>query len=64
MPCRVLMTDVVVQNMASGKSATLQGRGAVKKIAVYAHRLAVQVHDSISVYGLPAGAHATSPLVN
>ena len=52
------MTGVVVQNMASGGSATLQCSGAVRKIAVYAQRLAVQLHDSISVYGLrPAGAH-------
>ena len=60
MLCRVLMTDVVVENMASGKSVTLHCSAAVKKIAVYAHRLAVQVQDSISVYRLPAGTPCSS----
>ena len=50
------MTDVVIQNMATGACTTLACRAAVRKIAVYERRLAVQLQDSVLVYSLPAGA--------
>lgn len=50
------MTDVMVQNMATNRSAIIKIGAAVTKIAVFERRLAVQLQDSLHVYGLPKGA--------
>ena len=50
------MTDVMIQDMATKGSATIKCSTAVTKIAVSERRLAVQLQDSLLVYGLPEGA--------
>lgn len=50
------MTAVAVQNVATGGRALVECGAHVRKIAVYARRLAVQLPRRVLVYGLPADA--------
>ncbi|CAI9719013.1 transport 122 homolog isoform X1 [Octopus vulgaris] len=46
------MTDVIIQNLITNERVRIKCRDAVKKIAVYHQRLAVQLPDKIVIYEL------------
>lgn len=46
------MTDVIIQHLITEQKVRIKCRDLVKKIAIYRHRLAVQLPDKIVVYEL------------
>ncbi|WAR26649.1 IF122-like protein [Mya arenaria] len=46
------MTDVIIQHLITDQKVRIKCRDLVKKIAIYRHRLAVQLPDKIVVYEL------------
>ncbi|XP_022096034.1 intraflagellar transport protein 122 homolog isoform X1 [Acanthaster planci] len=46
------MTDVIIQHLITDQKVRIKCRDIVKKIAIYKHRLAVQLSDKIVVYEL------------
>ncbi|KAK3103245.1 hypothetical protein FSP39_017787 [Pinctada imbricata] len=46
------MTDVIIQHLITEQKVRIKCRNLVKKIAIYRHRLAVQLPDKIVIYEL------------
>ena len=49
------MTDVIIQHLLTDQKVKIKCRDLVKKIAIYKHRLAVQLPDRIVIYELFSG---------
>ncbi len=54
------MTDVIIQHLLTDEKVRIKCRDLVKKIAIYKHRLAVQLAERIVVYELYSGADPQS----
>ena len=50
------MTDVIIQHLLTDEKVRIKCRDLVKKIAIYKHRLAVQLAERIVIYELYTGA--------
>lgn len=48
------MTDVIIQHLVTDEKVRIKCRDLVKKLAIYKHRLAVQLPERIMVYELSA----------
>ncbi|XP_054274065.1 intraflagellar transport protein 122 homolog [Macrosteles quadrilineatus] len=55
------MTDVIIQHLLTDQKVRIKCRDLVKKIAIYKHRLAVQLPERVVIYelysGEPTGMH-------
>ena len=49
------MTDVIIQHLLTDEKVRIKCRDLVKKIAIYKHRLAVQLAERIVIYELYTG---------
>ncbi|BES91638.1 Intraflagellar transport 122 homolog (Chlamydomonas) [Nesidiocoris tenuis] len=49
------LTDVIIHNLLTDQKLKIKCRDLVKKIAIYKHRLAVQLGDRVTVYELYLG---------
>ncbi|KAG8240368.1 hypothetical protein J437_LFUL002509, partial [Ladona fulva] len=49
------MTDVIIQHLLTEQKVRIKCRDLVKKIAIYKHRLAVQLPERVVIYELYAG---------
>ena len=49
------MTDVIIQHLLTEQKVRIKCRDLVKKIAIYKHRLAVQLAERIVIYELYSG---------
>ncbi|XP_073975880.1 intraflagellar transport protein Oseg1 isoform X2 [Rhodnius prolixus] len=49
------LTDVIIQNLLTDQKLRIKCRDLVKKLAIYKHRLAVQLGDRITIYELYNG---------
>ena len=52
------MTDVIIQHLLTEQKVRIKCRDLVKKIAIYKHRLAVQLAERIVIYELYSGDQA------
>ncbi|KAH9363924.1 hypothetical protein HPB48_000326 [Haemaphysalis longicornis] len=50
------MTDVIIQHLVTDEKVRIKCRDLVKKLAIYKHRLAVQLPERIMVYELSGDA--------
>ena len=49
------MTDVIIQHLLTEQKVRIKCRDLVKKIAIYRHRLAVQLPERVVIYELYSG---------
>jgi intraflagellar transport protein 122 len=54
------MTDVIIQHLLTDEKVRIKCRDLVKKIAIYKHRLAVQLAERIVIYELYSGGDPAS----